>query len=472
MIVHDTAAASLAGMQPAAHFSVARNNALPSNPLDPILAVVDPLVPPPSLWKDSESSAELQPYDRASMSAYARIVHALLSVAADDRRLARTNTWLLRHFLTLAQAATERLMLPAAYSAYFARGVAEEALQDIIARVQTLTLFLLADVGDDGWHHAITQAFLKGTGQSQLPGVAGFVATLLAVTVRTDTVRESKVLYTVMQHILNGATPADAEHWVALTRRLEKQSPNFALAIVLAIAESALKPLGLARYRNEAATGVLGVPAAKANIDGLRLHRRLACAAPDPDSDVEFLPSTRAVNFMRACQAWVHTVLLLDRLCSRRWRGGDVPRPTLAVRQGMCRERGHECGLHGVQVRVHSSGVKQCALDECEQEVTRTVRPGGRRLPQPCTSCLGQPRPAWCFSGQILDAAARADFLASFWAALDGRAFSSLERATSSAAFLSALLECLVLLSKRARASTNGLDETEAPETRRRGAVV
>jgi hypothetical protein len=43
------------------------------------------------------------------------------------------------------------------------------------------------------------------------------------------------------------------------------------------------------------------------------------------------------------------------------------------------------------------------------------------------------------------------DLLASFWAAIDGRALSALERNTTAAVFLSSLLECIVFLVKRVR---------------------
>lgn len=43
------------------------------------------------------------------------------------------------------------------------------------------------------------------------------------------------------------------------------------------------------------------------------------------------------------------------------------------------------------------------------------------------------------------------DLFTSFWAAIDGRALSSLHRSATSAAFLSALLECIVFLVKRLR---------------------
>jgi hypothetical protein len=41
------------------------------------------------------------------------------------------------------------------------------------------------------------------------------------------------------------------------------------------------------------------------------------------------------------------------------------------------------------------------------------------------------------------------DFFTSFWAAIDGRALSSLERKVPSASFLSSLLECLVFFLRR-----------------------
>lgn len=54
------------------------------------------------------------------------------------------------------------------------------------------------------------------------------------------------------------------------------------------------------------------------------------------------------------------------------------------------------------------------------------------------------------------------DFLTSFWAALDGRALSSLDRSASGAAFLTALLECTVFLLKRAMASRKSVELDDA----------
>lgn len=65
------------------------------------------------------------------------------------------------------------------------------------------------------------------------------------------------------------------------------------------------EPPRLERYRNELAAGIFGVPATKANTEGLWLLRRLAATAPDPESDIVYLPTPRAVNLMKACQQWI-----------------------------------------------------------------------------------------------------------------------------------------------------------------------
>jgi len=86
---------------------------------------------------------------------------------------------------------------------------------------------------------------------------------------------------------------------------LIREAPEISLVITLCVARFGSEPPRLDRYRNELAAGVLGITASKANTDGLLLLRRLAATAPDPDSDIVFLPQPRAVNFVKACQGWI-----------------------------------------------------------------------------------------------------------------------------------------------------------------------
>ena len=82
-------------------------------------------------------------------------------------------------------------------------------------------------------------------------------------------------------------------------------APHTSLAIVFSVARYAPEPTRLDRLRNELAAETLGVRAAKANTEGLWLLRMLAAAAPDPESDIAFLPQPRAVNLVKACQQWI-----------------------------------------------------------------------------------------------------------------------------------------------------------------------
>jgi len=77
------------------------------------------------------------------------------------------------------------------------------------------------------------------------------------------------------------------------------------MAVALSVAGSGSEPIRLDRYRNELAANAMGVRPTEINTEGLWILRRLVVTAPDPDSDVVFIPQTRAVNFMKACRNWV-----------------------------------------------------------------------------------------------------------------------------------------------------------------------
>ena len=77
------------------------------------------------------------------------------------------------------------------------------------------------------------------------------------------------------------------------------------MVIASSITEFAPEPPRLDRYRNELAANLLGIPASKANTEGLLSLRKLAATAPNPDSDVIFLPQQRSVNVIKACQQWI-----------------------------------------------------------------------------------------------------------------------------------------------------------------------
>ena len=68
----------------------------------------------------------------------------------------------------------------------------------------------------------------------------------------------------------------------------------------------------LDRYRNELASKLSGISSGKANTTGFRLLRCLSAVAPNPESDVIFLPQQRAVYLVQALQAWMGSDEVLD----------------------------------------------------------------------------------------------------------------------------------------------------------------
>lgn len=300
--------------------------ALSSDPIHSSLAVMDPLLPWSSDFEDVATSPS--DYDNNGYSKYARVVSALLQELSEDRQVAKRNMWALRHFLALSLYADDYLRVPTASSPAFDARASPQYLRDIITKVNQVSTYLLSSSVDDGIHSRVIAA----AASTELPatlaeGVEGFLVDLLLRSKGTDNAREPRILRRVLQHIFSNVSKNDADQWIGLARKLEKSGWYFppligydthcaiyilislasrtSLAIVASVTQFAPEPPRLDRYRNELAANLFGVPASKANTEGLLSLRKLAAAAPDPESEVIFLPQIRAVNVMKTCQQWI-----------------------------------------------------------------------------------------------------------------------------------------------------------------------
>ncbi|TFK64592.1 hypothetical protein BDN72DRAFT_260036 [Pluteus cervinus] len=284
---------------------------LPSDTFDSSLAVIDPLIPPGPTDESGVDASDPASFDKHGFSAYARVVSALLQVLIEDRQLAKKNIWALRHFLVLSLYADDFQKVPGTKNPVFSSGaLASGKLALVGTRVRQIVTYLLklssATKDDEAWSHNAVDALL-----SERPLLAGtsdkarFLVDLVGVAKREDSVRDSRVLRDVLQHVLDDVEKKEAEKWITLARKLEKKAPQTSMAIVMAVIRSAPEPANLDRYRNELAASLLGISVASANQQGLLALRKLAASAPSPDSEVEFLPQTRAVNVVKACQSWV-----------------------------------------------------------------------------------------------------------------------------------------------------------------------
>ncbi|EIW76996.1 hypothetical protein CONPUDRAFT_157270 [Coniophora puteana RWD-64-598 SS2] len=300
---------------------------LPAHAADPSIALLEPAILPPGPYSESgepPSPTQGASVDNRGYGPYARVVSALLTHALDDRRrIANEETWVLPHALRLSVLVQDFIRVPGAGGGtVFGPEALYSDVELLVARAQTLATYVFAmaasadsDEGDGVRHVLITKACLPPAAGASASKGASASATLSAVeqmlvdvvecAKAKDEVRESRVLYALLQHLFADADTSDAEHWLLLARRLEKTAPQTALTIVAALTTHAPEPARLDRYRNELAADALGIKPAQAATSGLLLLRRLVATAPDPESDVVFLPQQRAVNLMRVCQAWI-----------------------------------------------------------------------------------------------------------------------------------------------------------------------
>lgn len=197
---------------------------MPSTPLDPSLAIIQPLIPSAAKWDDDLAS--VSSYDSMGLSEYSRVVNAFLELVTHDRQASRQNVWLLQHFLVLSIAAKEYLQVQGAKSAFFAPFTSHAVLEGIVARVQKITSFGLSIPNDDGWHAAVVKAIMQGGSGSNIGPVGDFLVSLLTKVQIQDTIRDSLVVYAILEHLFSEATKDDADRWLELARKIENKGKS------------------------------------------------------------------------------------------------------------------------------------------------------------------------------------------------------------------------------------------------------
>ncbi|KAG8216452.1 hypothetical protein J3R82DRAFT_6559 [Butyriboletus roseoflavus] len=272
---------------------------LPSSTNSPSLALFDSTLP------TSTSSNTLTPPNSTCRN-YARAVSALLAYLTTSRTVARSTLWALRHILVLGFYASEYLRVEDVRDGYVTFNLTKDSLEDVVEKVKSLTTYLLSRA-EDGMHAKVVNALMSKDGAVALEdgSLASFVVAVTRRAKEKDKVRDTAVLGIVLQHLFNDATKDDADLWLALARSSQKTAPQTTITILASITAYAPEPPKLDRYRNELAASIIGIRPGAASTTGLITLRLLAATAPDPDSDVVFLPQQRAVNVIKACQGWV-----------------------------------------------------------------------------------------------------------------------------------------------------------------------
>ena len=284
--------------------------------IHPSLAVIDPQIAP------GEENATLSPEcDSRGYSQYARAVCALILVLSENRTEAKRNIWALKHILSFIVYATDFQSYPAGRSPLLSSEALNECLDELVTKGSQIVTYLLTSSYGDGWRRSVLNAVLQNVALDALNGLSKFLVKLINEAKGTDGSRATRVLRMALQHVLDDVDKDEADRWLALANKLERngalherepftafnfcKAPETSMAITSTIVKCAPEPQRLDRYRNESAASLLGIPPSRVNTDGLLTLRRLASTAPDPESDVIFLPQHRAVNVIKACQQWI-----------------------------------------------------------------------------------------------------------------------------------------------------------------------
>jgi E3 ubiquitin-protein ligase listerin len=190
------------------------------DPAIPSLAIIHPLIPPSSSFAVAEGpDCEA---DQQGLGVYARGVMALLYSYAENRNLARTNLWAFRHFLALAIYAEELLEIPSLPNPAFSRVAAKDMLQDVVIKAQQLTTYLLTTaVADENWRVDVVTSLLNGK-RSNSGDLSAFTTDLIQRAQKEDDSLHSRILYTVLRHVLRDSLREEADQWLFLARRLER----------------------------------------------------------------------------------------------------------------------------------------------------------------------------------------------------------------------------------------------------------
>ncbi|KAG7097872.1 hypothetical protein E1B28_005184 [Marasmius oreades] len=275
-------------------------DSLASDPIHHSLAVLEPLIPPPSMFL--EESFSPPSFDSHGHSHYARLVTALISIIVEDRQTAKQNVWILRHLFAFSIYAEDLINFPAGRSPLFSKTAIDFELGDLVSKVHQITTYILFTSGNETKD---ALEVLTGKSKVETAGLTKFIVDMIKVSQATETIRDFRVLCRVLHHVFDDVERNEAEQWAAFARSIERTAPNTSIAIMSLINAFGSEPPRLERYRNELAALLTGVRASNVDTEGLMILRKLAAVAPPVDSDVVFLPQHRAVNVIKTFQQWV-----------------------------------------------------------------------------------------------------------------------------------------------------------------------
>jgi hypothetical protein len=288
---------------------------LPAFP-DPTLAAFDVLIP-----EEHEEGRSFKP--SSGLPAFLRVVCAMIQLLGTDRQLSAEKIWALEYVLLAECFILQGQSVPHSSQAVFPADTEPSFLQRILTQISKVTTYQLALIGnEENLHSSVTKA-IQSKNRPTTNVYQQFLYDLYQKTSKENSVQLSLVLRSVLQYALKTASGADGDLWLSVARAKRNQSQSrsifrtarafltvslaaqTSLSIHSALVQNGLETHALDRYRNEIASDITGVSPRRANNEGVLLLRHLLALAPHPESEVAFLPPTRAVQVLQTIQKWI-----------------------------------------------------------------------------------------------------------------------------------------------------------------------
>jgi hypothetical protein len=188
---------------------------------NPLLSAIDLLVPESDV--DDARSPEDRIFDKQHLSYYARCTWALTILASTDRKLAKENMWILKHALLLQQMAEDQLFAPSSSCGCFGPAVDAGLLKKIGETVQKTNAYLFSSISSfDLSHGDIIKAITSPALRSQKQGMGRFIIDMCAESIGNDSSRIARILRSILAHVLRGASAANVDLWLSLSRTLRR----------------------------------------------------------------------------------------------------------------------------------------------------------------------------------------------------------------------------------------------------------
>ncbi|KAG8908878.1 hypothetical protein FRC01_007209, partial [Tulasnella sp. 417] len=258
-------------------------------------------------------------YDRDGLSAYGRVLAALLEMFKWDRQILSRHPEMIGYLLLLECAAEDLAPDPEEPNAIFGPTVERTfvaSLQEDVSMAITYVFSAAVTSLPPNWHQQIC-ASLKTTAPVPDDAILSQVVNKTfrgATSMETKGLRELRIFRKVLAQIAKTGdiTGDEADQWIMLSDSIRKHAPQTSLSVTLTISQAGAECKRLDRLRNELASALSGIPPQRASTEGLRVLRHLVASAPLPDSEGVYLPPQRAVFLLQALQKWVASDEELD----------------------------------------------------------------------------------------------------------------------------------------------------------------